>query len=66
MHHPVFKTGLSSSYDGWAKCKEKAPDVSDPNENVKTQFQTQVYITYRLIHQKGAEKLVKNELYVCR
>ena len=24
------------------------------------QFQTQVYITLRLIHQKGAEKLVKD------
>ena len=30
-HLPVFKAGLSSSYDGWAKCKEKVPDVSDPN-----------------------------------
>ena len=33
---PVFKAGLSSSYDGWAKCKEKVPDVSDPNQNVET------------------------------
>ena len=32
----VFKAGLSSSYDGWAKCKEKVPDVSDPNQNVET------------------------------
>ena len=29
------------------------------------QFQTQVYITKRFIHQKGAEKLVKDKLYVC-
>ena len=35
-HLPVFKAGLSSSYDGWAKCKEKVPDVSDPNQNVET------------------------------
>ena len=28
------------------------------------QFQTQVYITKRFIHQKSAEKLVKDELYV--
>ena len=27
------------------------------------QFQSQVY--RRFIHQKGAEKLVQNELYVC-
>ena len=39
-------TGLPSSYDGWAKYKEKVPDVSDPNQNVETmQFQIQVYIT---------------------
>ena len=25
---PVFNAGLPSSYDGWAKCKEKVPDVS--------------------------------------
>ena len=30
---PFSKAGLSSSYDGWEqnKCKEKVPDVSDPN-----------------------------------
>ena len=28
--------GFSSSYDGWEKCKEKIPDVSDPNQNVET------------------------------
>ena len=32
----IFKAGLSSLYDGWAKYKEKAPDVSDPNQNVET------------------------------
>ena len=32
----IFKAGLSSSYDDWAKYKEKVPDVSDPNQNVKT------------------------------
>ena len=35
-HLPVFKAGLSSSYDGWAKCKEKLPDVSDRNQNAET------------------------------
>ena len=30
------KAGLSSSCDGWAKCKEKVPDVSDPNQSVET------------------------------
>ena len=31
----IFKGGISSSYDGgWAKYKEKVPDVSDLNQNV--------------------------------
>ena len=30
-----FKPGLSSSYDGWAKYKEKVPDVPEPNQNVE-------------------------------
>ena len=33
-HFPVF--GLSSSYNGWAKCKEKVSDVSDLNQNFDT------------------------------
>ena len=32
--------GLSSSYDGWEKCKEKVPDVSDLNQNVETREAT--------------------------
>ena len=31
-----IKAGLSSSYDCWARYKEKVPDVSDPNQNVET------------------------------
>ena len=34
-HFPVFNARLSSSYDGWAKCKEKVPDGSDPNQMLK-------------------------------
>ena len=30
----IFKAGPSSLY-GWAKYKEKVPDVSDPNQNVE-------------------------------
>ena len=30
----IFKAGLSSSYDCCSKYKEKAPDMSDPNQNV--------------------------------
>ena len=32
----IFKAGLSSSYDGCAKYKEKVPDVPDSNQNVET------------------------------
>ena len=31
----IFKAGLSNSHDGWVKYREKVPDVSDPNQNVK-------------------------------
>ena len=40
---PVFKAGLSSSHDGWAKCKEKVPNVTDPNQNVETTCNSSLY-----------------------
>ena len=44
-HLPVFKAGLSSSYDDWAKCKEKVPNVSDPNQNVETRSHSKLKFT---------------------
>ena len=42
----IYKPGLSSSYDGWTKYKEKVPDVSDSNQHVETTCNSQqVYIT---------------------
>ena len=41
----VFNAGPSSSYDGWAKCKEKVPDVSDPNQNVETRSHSKLKFT---------------------
>ena len=32
----IFKAGLSILSEGWAKYKEKVPDVSDSNQNVQT------------------------------
>ena len=64
----IFKAaGLSSSCGGWAKYKEKVPDVSDPNQNPETICNFKLKFTYlkTYIHQKGAEKLVKDELYKC-
>ena len=36
---------LTSSHDGWAKCKEKVPDVSDHNENVETRSHSKLKFT---------------------
>ena len=44
-HFPVFNADLSSSYDGWAKCKEKVPDLSDPNHNVETRSHSKLKFT---------------------
>ena len=41
----IFKAGLSSSYDGWAKYKEKVPDVSDLNENVEIKCNSKLKLT---------------------
>ena len=41
----IFKPGLSSSYDGLAKYKEKVPDVSEPNQNVETTCDSKLKFT---------------------
>ena len=41
----VIKAGHSSSYDGWAKYKEKVPDVLDPNQNVETTCNSKLKFT---------------------
>ena len=48
------------------KYKEKVPDVSDPNQNIEITCNSKLkfYITWRSTYQKGAEKLVKDELKV--
>ena len=38
-------SSLSSSYDGWAKCKEKVPDMSDPNQNVEATCNSKLKFT---------------------
>ena len=46
------------------KYKEKVPDVSDSNQNVEQTCNSKHTLTElkRFIHQKGAEKLVKDKL----
>ena len=42
----IFEAGLSSSsYDCWAKYKEKIPYVSDPNQNVDTTCNSKLKFT---------------------
>ena len=41
----IFKAVLSSLYGGWAKYKEKVPDVSDPNQNVETKCNSKIKFT---------------------
>ena len=36
---------LTSSHDGWEKCKEKVPDVSYPNQNVDTRGHSKLKFT---------------------
>ena len=41
----IFKAGLSISYAGLVKYKEKVPDVSDPNQNVETTYNSKLKFT---------------------
>ena len=41
----VLKAAFSSLYDGWAKYKEKVPDMSDPNQNVETTCNSKLKFT---------------------
>ena len=40
-----LKAGLSSSYDGWAICEEKVPNVLDHNQNVQTTCNSKLKFT---------------------
>ena len=41
----IFKALKSSSYDCWVIYKEKIPDVSDPNQNIKTTCNSKLKLT---------------------
>ena len=43
----ISKAGLSSSSDGLARYKEKAPDVLDSNQNVETTCNSKLKFTER-------------------
>ena len=44
-HLPVFKACLSISFDGWAKCKEKVPNLSDSNQIVERRSHSKLKFT---------------------
>ena len=55
----------SSSYDGWAKFKKKYLMHQIPIKMLKQHGIPNASLhNVKIIHQKGAEKLVKDELYV--
>ena len=41
----IFHSSRLASQVGWAKCKEKVPDVSDPNQNVETTSHSKLKFT---------------------
>ena len=44
----IFQSSMLVSlvHIDWAKCKEKVPDVSDPNQNVETRSHSKLNFTY--------------------
>ena len=58
------KAGLSSSYmmAGQNKCKEKVPDVSDPNQNVETTNSS--LHNLKIYSSKGCRKTSQRWIYV--
>ena len=60
----IFKADLSGLSDDCTKYKATVPDVSNPNQNIERTCNSKLTFTElkRFIHQKCAEKLVKDEL----
>ena len=62
----IFKAGLSSLYDGWARYKKKYLMRQIPIEILKVQaIPNSSLHNVKIYSSKGAEKLVKDELYIC-
>ena len=61
----IFRAGIWSPSDGWAKYKEKVPDVSDSNQNVETTCNSKFKFTElkRFINEKGTETIVTDDLW---
>ena len=61
----IFKADLSGLSDDCTKYKATVPDVSNPNQNIERACISKLKLTElkRFIHQKDAEKLVKDALW---
>ena len=53
---PAANIGLSGLSDGWAKCKEKVPDVSDSNQNVDSKLK---FTDLKIYSSKGCGKTIQ-------
>ena len=60
----IFKADLSGLSDDCTKYKATVPDMSNPNQNIERACISKLKFTElkRFIHQKDAEKLVKDAL----
>ena len=61
----IFRAGLSSLSDCWAKYKEKVPDVLNPNQNAETTWNSKLKFTeLKYLFIKRVQKNFKDELCV--
>ena len=62
----IFKAGLSSLSDSWAKHKEKVSDVSGFNQNVKRTYNSKLKVTeLKDLFIKRVQKNWSKMNYVC-
>ena len=53
----MFKAGLSSLSDGWAKYKQKLPDMSDSNQNLETTaIPNSSFQNFKIFSSKGYQR----------
>ena len=62
----IFKAGLSHLSDGWAKYKQKVPDMSDSNQNLEIISNSELKFAELkdFFIKRVQKKLVKNELCI--
>ena len=62
----IFKAGASSLSDGWAKYREKVPDVLDSNQNIETICNSKLkFAELKDLFIKREQKNLSKLNYVC-